>query len=198
MSGTPNKIKYGLKGVYYAKITALSSDNVPTYSAPVAWPGAVNLSMSPEGEATPFYADNIEYWKGSGNQGYTGTLESALIPDSFKTDILGEVADSKGVIFEDANAATTYFALLFQFEGDQNATRHILYKCSATRPNTEGSTKEDNVTPQTETVNIAATPIYNATLETDIVKARTNEDTDSTTYSGWYTAVTLPTAAGGQ
>lgn len=198
MSATPNKIKYGLKSVYYAKITALSNDNEPTYGTPVQWPGAVNLSLSPEGEATPFYADNSEYWKGSGNSGYSGTLESALVPDSFKTDILGEVADAKGVYFEDANATTTYFALLFQFEGDQNATRHVMYKCSATRPNTEGSTKEDTVSPQTETINITATPIHDATLSTDIVKARTNEETDATTYSGWFSAVVLPAAAGGQ
>jgi len=195
MPDTANKIKYGLKNVYYAKITALTGDNVPTYGTPVAWPGAVNLSLSAEGEATPFYADNMEYWKGAGNNGYSGTLESALVPDSFKTDILGEIADAKSVYVEDANADTTYFALLFQFEGDQKATRHVMYKCSAARPNTEGSTKEDSVSPQTETVNITATPIHNVALDTDIVKARTNESTDATTYTGWFEGVYLPTAS---
>ena len=187
-----NKIKYGLKNVYYAPITTLSDNNVPTYGTPVRWPGAVNLSLSPEGERSPFYADDIEYWVGLSNNGYSGTLESALIPEDFRRDILGDVTDGAGVQVENAKAEARYFALLFEFAGDVKATRHVLYKCTAARPNTEGSTKEASVSPATETIDITSTPIYDPTLDTDIVKARTNADTDDTAYAGWFEAVHLP------
>lgn len=188
-----NKIKYGLKNVYYA-IATIAANNSATYGTPVALPGAVSLSLDPQGENSPFYADNIVYWVGASNTGYEGDLELARIPDDFKTAILGYVTDAKDVLVEDANAEAVHFALLFQFEGDEKATKHVLYNCTATRSNVEGSTKEDTIEPQTESLKITATTIYNASLDTDIVKAEANADTDATTYNGWTTQVYVPTA----
>lgn len=188
----PNKIKYGLKNVYYA-VATIAADGSATYDTPVAFPGAVSLSLDPQGDNTPFYADNIVYWVGVANTGYEGDLEIARVIDNFKTDVLGYQTDNKGVLVEDANANAVHFALLFQFEGDVKATRHVMYNCTATRPGANGSTKEDTVEPETESVTITATTIYNASYDTDIVKAETNETTDTTTYSGWFEAVYTPT-----
>lgn len=191
MSNTPNKIKYGLKNVYYA-VAEIASDGTATYETPVAIPGAVNLSLDAQGDNSPFYADNIVYWVGNGNDGYQGDLEIARIPESFKEDILNMIVDSNGVLIEDYNAELVHFALLFQFEGDAKATRHVMYNCTCTRPQVAGQTKEASITPQTETMNITATSIYNASLQTDIVKAETSVDTDETTYTGWTSAVYQP------
>lgn len=188
----PNKIKYGLKNVYYA-VATIAADGSATYDTPVAFPGAVSLSMDPQGENSPFYADNIVYWVGASNTGYEGDLEIAKVIDAFKTDVLGYQTDNKGVLVEDANANAVHFALLFQFEGDVKATRHVLYNCTATRPSASGSTKEESVEPETESVTITATTVYNASYDTDIVKAETNESTDTTTYTGWFEAVYTPT-----
>ena len=188
----PNKIKYGLKNVHYALAT-IAADGSATYDTPVPFPGAVSLSMDPQGENTPFYADNIVYWVGASNTGYEGDLEIAKVIDAFKTDVLGYQTDNKGVLVEDANANAVHFALLFQFEGDVKATRHVLYNCTATRPSASGSTKEETVEPETESVTITSTTVYNASYDTDIVKAETNEATDATTYAGWFEAVYTPT-----
>ena len=160
-----------------------------------AIPGAVSLSLEAQGDNEPFYADNIAYWIGNGNTGYQGDLEIARIPDSFKTDVLGQIKDAKDVYVEDMNAQAIHFALLFQFEGDVKATKHVMYNCTCTRPTVAGETKGENITPQTETLKITATSIYNASLNKDIVKAEAGENSDSTTYNGWNSAVYVPTAA---
>lgn len=187
-----NKVKYGLSNVYYAKAT-IASNGTATYGDPVAIPGAVNLSLSAQGSNDPFYADNIKYYVTASNTGYEGDLEVALIPDSFRTDILGEITSSDGVMIEETGAVATPFALLFQFEGDDKGTRHVMYNCTATRPSVEGQTKEDSTDVKTETMTITCASIYNATLAKNIVKGRClNDGTSATTYASWNTSVYQP------
>ena len=92
-----NKIKYGIKNVYYA-VATLAANNSATYDTPVALPGAVSLTLDPEGDNSVFYADNIAYYATYANNGYSGSLELALIPDAFRKDVLGEIEDSKDVL----------------------------------------------------------------------------------------------------
>ena len=188
-----NKIKYGIKNCYYA-VATIQTDGSATYTTPVALPGAVSLSMEQQGDANTFYADNIAYFVSQANNGYQGDLEIALVPEGFKRDILGYQLGANNVLVEDANASPVHFALLFQFEGDAKATRHVLYNCVAARPNVAGATKEDTVTPQTETLNLTATSIYCTAIDKDIVKGETVNATTDTVYNAWSTAVTLPTA----
>lgn len=187
-----NKVKYGLKNVYYAKAHINNVDQTATYDTPVRWPGAVSLSLDAEGEASKFRADNIDYWVGQSNNGYSGDFESALIPDSFRKDILGDITDTNGVLVEDSGALTQEFALIFQFEGDANATRHVLYNCTATRPSVSGQTTDENIEPQTETLTLTAVAIHNASIDKDIIKARCNDG--EAAYENWFSAVYQPTA----
>ena len=180
-----NKVKYGLKNVYYATVTV--GTNSVSYGTPVAWPGAVSLSLDAEGDTNDFYADNVKYFTAIANNGYSGDFESALIPETFKTDIMGEVAGTgakSGMIYEDATVQPKAFALMFQFEGDANATRHVLYNCKMTRPSIEGATTEDGIEVQTETGEITAAP----RAFDSIVKASC-ASTAATAYTNWFTAV---------
>lgn len=185
-----NKVKYGLKNVHYAIATIDELTNTATYGPVKPWVGAVNLSQEPQGETTKFRADNIDYWVGTSNNGYSGDFESALIPESFKQDVLGDIEDSNGVLVEDAGAKTVHFALMFQFEGDEHAMRHVLYNCTATRPTVSGATTEETIEPQTETITITAVAIHNAALDKDLVKGRCPEDNDQ--YATFFDAVYQP------
>lgn len=184
--GKSNKVKFNIKNVHYAPLREDESGNV-TWSSPVKVPGAVSISLDASGEITPFYADGMVYYQTSSNTGYEGDLEMALIPDSFRIDVLKETKDSKGVMIENANVETEKFALLFEFDGDQKSVRHVLYNCTATRPSVEGETTEDTKEPTTETLSISAAPLADGK-----VKAKTGADTDETTYVEWYDSVYVP------
>lgn len=189
-----NKIKYGIKNVFYA-VATIAANGTATYETPVALPGAVSISLDAEGETTPFYADNIKYYVSVSNNGYSGDLELARVPDSFKKDVLGYVEDKKNVLIEDADAEPVHFALLFQFEGDQKATKHVMYNCTAARAGVESGTKEDTIEPGTESLSIEAGTIFNSSLNKNIVKGEAGPDSDATAYESWTTAVYQPTAA---
>ncbi|MBP5694008.1 MAG: phage tail protein [Bacilli bacterium] len=153
-----NKVKYGLSNVHIAPITAVSSSGVPTYGTPVAVPGAVNLTLSASGDKNSFYADNIKYFESQANQGYEGELEIAMIPDAIRTGILGETTDSNGAFIENAEAKLKNCAIGFQINGDQKNRKFWYYNCSLSRPANNGSTQENNITPQTDTLSISAMP----------------------------------------
>lgn len=156
-----NKVKYNLKNVYAAKLTETVKDGVTTftYDTPKPIPGAVSISLDAEGETKAFYADGIVYFRSVTNNGYSGDLEIALIPEWFRTDILQEVLDDKGVLVEKSGLSDTVkFALLFEFDGDIRSIRHVLYYCTASRPSLESETKEDTIEPGTEKLSITADP----------------------------------------
>lgn len=187
-----NKVKYNLKNVYAAKMTETVTEGVSSfaYANPKAIPGAVSISLDAEGESSPFYADGIVYFRSSTNNGYSGDLQIALIPEWFRTEILQEELDAKGVLVESSNVTESVkFALLFEFDGDVNAIRHVLYNCSASRPSIESETKEDTIEPGTETLSITADPRADG-----LVKARTGDTTDKTAYENWYKTVYVPAA----
>ena len=184
-----NKVKYNLKNVHAAILTK-GDDGTYTYAKPVAIPGAVSLSLDAEGESNPFYADGVVYFRSTSNNGYSGDLEMALIPEWFRTDILQEEKDSNGVLIERSDITeSVYFALLFEFDGDQKAIRHVMYNCTASRPTIESQTKESSIEPGTETLSIAADP-----REDGLVKSRTGDDTSTATYNNWYKNVYVPSA----
>ena len=184
-----NKVKYNLKNVHAAILTK-GDDGTYTYAKPVAIPDAVSLSLDAEGESNPFYADGVVYFRSTSNNGYSGDLEMALIPEWFRTDILQEEKDSNGVLIERSDITeSVYFALLFEFDGDQKAIRHVMYNCTASRPTIESQTKESSIEPGTETLSIAADP-----REDGLVKSRTGDDTSTATYNNWYKNVYVPSA----
>lgn len=151
-----NKVKFGLSNVHIAKIT--EEDGGIKYGTPFKMPGAVGLTDDPEGDTTPFYADNIKYYIATSNQGYTGDLELAITPEEFLTQILGQVKDKNGAIFESADDVNARFALMGEIEGDVRKRRFVYFDCTATRPSSESKTNEESKNPQTDTISITMSP----------------------------------------
>lgn len=156
MPDTDNKVLYGIEKCHIAKIT--EADGEITYGTPFKMPGAVGLNFDPEGEETPFFADNVKYFIASSNQGYSGDLEIAMTPEQFLTEILGREKDTNGAIFENADDKTARFALMFEGQGDNKARRWVFFDCTATRPSRENKTKEESVEVGTETISITMSP----------------------------------------
>ncbi len=181
-----NKVKYNICNVHYSVITK-TEDGTVTFATPVAIPGAVSISLDPKGEPESFYADGVEYYVINNNQGYDGDLEVALIPESFRQDVLLETADANQVLVENSNSQTGSFALLFEFDGDVRKIRHVMYNCSASRPSISAKTNEEGKEVQTETLTIKSRPLANG-----LVKAKTGDSTTEAVYTDWYKSVYQP------
>ena len=181
-----NKVTFGLKDVHYAPYTI--TGDVVTFEKPIRIPGGVDLTTDPRGDIAEFYADNMLYYVASNNQGYDGTLTVADIPEEFLVDALGEELDeTDGVLNEIADAKGKPFALLFQFEGDVKAVRHVLYNCTANRPTIASSTKTNTTEPNTNALTFVSSPIK--LDEKLMVKTKTTATTKDNVYDAWYTKV---------
>ena len=179
-----NKVKFGLSNVHIAPITYDGSQ--VTYGDIFTLPGAVNLSLDPEGESADFYADNTKYFSDYANQGYTGTLEVALINDDFREKILGQLKDRNGAFIENSGDSFKDFALGCQFEGDTKGTRYWFYQCSVSRPSVASQTIETSKTPVTDTLNIT----INARISDQNVMVKMEEDgTNTAAYTAFFDEV---------
>lgn len=178
MATNTNKVKYNIKNVHYAvKIEE-------GYDTPVAWPGAVSISLEQQGEINTFYADGVKYYVSATNGGYEGDLETALVPDQFREDVLGEQKDANGVLIETSSASKVEFALGFQIDGDFCPTLFWFYNCTATRPSLSSQTNEDTITPQTDTLTVSCSGD-----DEGLIRAKTTSDSYSQVSANWFNEV---------
>lgn len=189
MAKNENKVQFNLKNVHYAILT--SNGKNPEWDIPVAVPGAVTLTMDPQGNVEPFYADGIVYYQSVANNGYSGNLEMARIPDQMLQDIWGMSIDATDyVLMENSNIEPKSFALLYQIDGDLDEQYYCLYNCSGTRPGIGSTTNTETKTPQTQSSSISA-----VALEDGNVLARTTSMTPTEIKNSWFSKVYERTAA---
>lgn len=155
-----NVVEYGLSNCYAAVATYDASAKKYTYGVPFAMPYAKSISFDPQGNKKKVFADNIAAKTLISNTGYSGTLSLLQIPKEFRVQILGEL-EKNGALLESSDAKVIEFALIFQFEGDVTNKRHILYRCTATRPQIASDTKEEEISENTLQISIEATPREN-------------------------------------
>jgi phi13 family phage major tail protein len=179
-----NKVTFGLKNVHFAPYTVEAG--VITYEAPTKIPGGIEISLEPRGDMIEFFADDMIFYAASNNQGYDGNLSIANIPEKFSIDTLGEEKDATDMVLtEKSTSKGKPFALMFEFDGDVKATRHVLYNCTANRPTVASSSKTNTAEPNANELTFVAGP-----RETDsAVKTKTTTTTPAEIYDAWYNAV---------
>lgn len=180
-----NKVKFNLKKVHYARLSI--TDGLPVFDNPEPIPGAVSLSMSPNGDVETFYSSDVEYAM-SDNKGYDGDLEIALVPEEFAKYAFGEVSDSKNVLTEKSDSLFKPFALLFEFDGDKRHIRHVIYNCTVRRHDISSHTREERSEIQIEKIHFVASP-----LPGGLVKCKTGDHTKSAVYDRWFSSVYFST-----
>lgn len=181
--GNENKVQFNLKNVHYAVLSI--EDGIVLWADPIAVPGAVTLTLDPQGSVEPFYADGIVYYQAIANNGYSGDLEMARFPDEMLVDVWGfELDETDKVITENANVEPKSFALLYQIDGDKNNDYYCMYNCSGTRPGIGGTTNTESKTPQTRKSTISAVPLTDGR-----VLARTRNDTPAEIKTNWFKSV---------
>ena len=111
----------------------------------------------------------------------------ALIPDYFRKDVLGDQEDpTDHVLVEYANQQPNPFALLYEIDGDQKATRRVLYNCNVSRPG-ENADGQAPRTPQTEAMSLTAAPLADGRT-----RARTLDNTTDAVFNSWFHSVWEP------
>lgn len=181
-----NKVTFGLKNVHYALITE-EIDGTFTYGTPKAIKGAVSMTETPVGETLKFYADNGVYYATGTNQGYEQTLTFAKIPDEFRIDVLGDTLVNGG-LYENANAKTKPFALLYEIDGDVEEDKFVYYNSSASRPGSSTTTKGESTEVNTNELSVTSSPRPNDMA----VRWVTGADTPKAIKDAFYTTVTEP------
>lgn len=147
-------VKYGVEKAYYALI-----NDDGTYGKPKPLLGAVSVTVDPNGEKSPFYADNSIYFNEETNTGYTGKFELAYLEDEARVDLLGEVMDAIGGIYDDADASPAHVAFMWQTNGNVRNKRVVYYDVTFSRPSEADKTKEDKTEPGTFELEFTAVPV---------------------------------------
>lgn len=190
-----NKVTFGLERVHVAFVDA-DSTTPPAWEVPIAVPGAVRWTPTTVGDSSTFYADNSAYFVVTANNGYTGELEMALIPDAVLARMLGWKIDSNGMLVEVADGLPEKFALLGQVQGDQKNRRFVYYDCQASRPAKERTTKGETIEVTTDVLNLSISPVL--IDDQMIVKGDMEQNaTNATAYNGFFDAVYTPTFTSG-
>ena len=185
MANSDNKVHYALTNVYIAQLTMDLEAGTVSFATPKRLLGAVSVDLSAQGDVIKLRADGMDYYVVNSNNGYQGDLNIARIPDWFRSDILGDsVSPTDKVLVETTTQEPKPFAMIFEFLGDVKGTRHVLYNCTASRPNIKGENKDNLKDPDTDTLSLTASP-----LQDGKVKASTTAETPETVYNGWFTKV---------
>lgn len=191
------KVQFGIARVAYA----LDNEDGTVGSEWKFIPGAVTLSFDPQGDTSIFYADNGGYYTSAGAATDEFSLEIARFTQEAKHDLLGWVDDeTSGGHFEPINAKQPSFTLGFQYEGDTDTMRAVKYGCTANRPTEEHNTTEENVDPDTMTLDgqaIGKTFTVDGEEVSYIGGVWFSSDSDRAGFDAFYTAPPQPGVAPG-
>lgn len=187
-----NKVKFGIEDAHVAFVDeATATKGSPAWDSPQAINGAVSLTMNPEGDTNDFYADNTKYFTSNTNNGYTGTLEVANVPDEILAEMLGMTIDTNGMLVESTEDDQKEFALMGEIKGDAKDRRFVYYRCKAARPSQDSTTADTGETPDTDSLEITVLPMENG--DKKLVKGVLElNETNQDVFDAFFNEVILP------
>lgn len=147
-----NKVEFGISELHIGTYT--DTNGTVTLGTAYAQKGATSLSIEPEGDSNNFYADNVIYYSGYADNGFSGTLTVARFDTDAKKQFFGYAETAGGGIAAIKGATKPKVYLSFQCEGDVEARRVIIYNVSLGGINREFNTIEDTKEPVTESCDI--------------------------------------------
>ena len=181
-----NKVVFGLSNVYVGTYS-VNTYGTASLGTPMHVPGAVNLSIEADTEETVFWADNVKYYVTNADNGFTGTLEMAYIPDTFKINYMNYKQLSDGGIaqIKGQDNKTIYF--MFESSGDAENRRAIFYNVNIGPISREYSTTEATKDPKTASLPITIV----GDNQTGVTRA-VYSPTASTAYNAMFTSPPSP------
>ena len=188
------KVRFGISDVYYAVMTESTASGVTTisYGSKKAIPGAVSLTLDVEGDTNDFYADNMVYASFDSNNGFSGTLTIADVPESVYTDLLGYYKDSTtSLLTELATTNEVYFGMMCKVSSNEDPIGFKFYKCALSRPAFAANTTTETIDPDTQELSLRVMPVAAASGAV-IVKSH-QVLTSSSAESTFFTSIALPT-----
>lgn len=187
-SATKNKVHFGLEGLTFWVL-----NNEGAYDDPIKVPGIVGLSASPQTSSDAFYADNMEFFRASADNGDEVEIETAGLPDTLLAAILGWRVDTNGVLIRVANGVKKQFAMAFRVCGDQCERGKVYYRGTASIPEDSNQTKGDSTDVQTEKIKINFVPIEIGSEKA--VCARCDADAAPTAWAKFFESPYMPDAS---
>lgn len=149
-----NKVVFGLENVYVGTYS-VNTYGTASLGTPMHLPGAVNLSLEADTEENVFWADNVKYYVTNADNGFTGDLEMAYFPDSFKTAYMNYKQLSDGGFAQIKGEQNKQIYLIFESKGDAEHRRTIMYNISIGPISREYSTTTETQEPVTATMPIS-------------------------------------------
>lgn len=146
-----NKVQFGVSNLHFGTYE-VSDLGVVTLGTPFHLPGTTSITLDAESEENAFWADNVKYWTGYSDNGYTGEITNALFTDEFKTKFMNYITLDDGGLAQIKGQQNKKVYMMFESNGDIEARRGILYNVTLGQISREFATTEDSTTPQTATL----------------------------------------------
>lgn len=146
-----NKVQFGVCKLHFGTYE-VSDLGVVTLGPPFHLPGTTSITLDAESEENTFWADNVKYWTGYSDNGYTGEITNALFTDEFKTNFMNYIILDDGGLAQIKGQQNKKVYMMFESNGDKEARRGILYNVTLGQISREFATTEDSTTPQTATL----------------------------------------------
>lgn len=184
------KVRFGVSNLHVGTYE-VADDGTVSLGTPVHVAGTVSISFEADASENNFFADNVKYWTGYSDNGYTGEIENALFDDTFKTTFMNYVQLDDGGIAQIKGRQNPPVYFIFEGSGDAEHRRMIVYNVALGQINREYETTEDSIEPQTATLPFTA----NGDNATGIVYVSYKES--DAVYSTMFTTPPVPALPAG-